>query len=297
MLDRSGVTYQADPEGDPFDPATWYQANPSLGHFPALLAVYRREADEAKVDPSLLPEFRALRLNLGTSDVEIAVLIDVEAWQRCEVDILPERRGPLVWGVDLSGGDAMAAIAAYWPTTGRLEAIAAFPELPDLGERGRTDGAGYQAMHREGDLLRMGRRVVPVPELIDAALERWGRPVRVVADHHQERELRQALEASDFPPAALVTTGMGWQDGPGRIRDFRRAVQGGRVFCRARLLLRQALANARTVSDSMGAEKPIKGGASGRKRTARDDTAIAALLAVSEGARLPKVRRRRHAVA
>ena len=119
-----------------------------------------------------------------------------------------------------------------------------------------------------------------------------------MADHHQERELREALEAAGFPLAALITTGMGWHDGPGRIRDFRRAVGGGRVYCRPRLLIRQAMANARTVTDSMGAEKIIKGGASGRKRQARDDVAVAALLAVSEGARKPATtRRRRHYVA
>ena len=298
LLERNGITYAADADADPFLPATWHAANPSLAHFPSLRAVYQREADEARADPSLLPAFKALRLNLGTADHEIAVLIDVEAWQRCEVDILPAARGPAVWGVDLSGGDALAAIACYHPQCGRLECIAAFPELPSLAERGRTDGADYERMADDGDLLVLGRRVVPTSALVAAALERWGRPSRIVADHHQERELREALEAAHFPAAALTTSGMGWAHGPARIRDFRRAVSGGKVWARPTLLIRQSMANARTVSDSMGAEKPIKGGASGRKRTARDDTAIAALLAVSEGARLPAApRRRRHYVA
>ena len=69
------------------------------------------------------------------------------------------------------------------------------------------------------------------------------------------------------------------------------------MHVRRALLIRQAFANARTISDSMGAEKIIKGGAPGRKRIARDDVAVAALLAVSEGARLPARRRPRHAVA
>ena len=299
MLERNGVTYQADPEADPFDPATWYQANPSLAHFPSLLAVYEREAAEAAADPSLLPEFRALRLNLGTADHEIHTLVTAEAWQRCEVDILPERRGPVVLGVDLSGGDAMAAVAAYWPTTGRCEAKGCFPELPTLAERSRTDGADYVRMRDDGDLLVMGRRVVPVDEMVDVALQRWGRPATIIADYHHERELRQALEGADFPPAALVTASMGGlKDSPGRVRDFRRAVGAGRLYVRPTLLIRQALANARTVADSMGEERLIKGGAAGRKRTARDDVAVAIAAAVSEGARMPKPpRRRRHYVA
>ena len=302
LLTRHGTTYAAAPDDDPFDPATWHAANPSIAYFPHLLATYEREASEAQADPQLLPAFRALRLNLGTADHAQAVLVEADAWQRCEIDILPEARGPAVWGIDLSGGAALAAVACYWPQCGRLEALAAFPTLPSLAERGRTDGADYERMHADGDLLVLGRRVVPVPALVEAALARWGRPARVVADHHQERELREALEdATAFPPgAALVLSGLGWAHGPSRIRDFRRAVGAGQVWARPTLLIRQALANARTVSDSMGSEKPIKGGASGRKRTARDDTAIAALLAVSEGVRLarrPPPRRLRHFVA
>ena len=299
LLHRGGTTYQADPDADPYDPETWHAANPSLRHFPSLLAVYQREADEARADASLLPGFKALRLNAGTADHEIAVLIEAAAWERAEVGILPAAKGPCCWGVDLSGGDAMAAIAAYWPTTGRCEALGCFPELPSLAERGRVDGADYLAMHAAGDLLILGRRVVPVDGLVETALERWGRPARIIADYHAERELRQALESADFPLVQLVTASMGGlKDSPGRVRDFRRSVGGGRLFVKPTLLIRQALGNARTISDSMGEERLVKGGAAGRKRTARDDVAVAIVAAVSEGARKPATqRRRRHYVA
>ena len=299
LLTRAGTTYAADPDADPFAAETWAAANPSLAHFPALMDAYRREADEARADPSLLPAFRALRLNAGTADHEIHSLIDVERWQACECELLPARTGPMVLAFDLSGGAAMAAAVAYWPTGGRLEALAAFPELPDLAERGRVDGADYARMHADGDLLVMGRRVVPVNLLVDVALRQWGHPARIVADYHAERELRQALEAADVPLTHLVTASMGGlKDSPGRVRDFRRLVNGARVWCAPSLLIRQSMANARTVADSMGEERLIKGGASGRRRTARDDVAVAIAAAVSEGARMPKPpRRRRHYVA
>ena len=290
LLQRSGTTYAADADSDPFDEASWRAANPSLAFMPDLLETYREEAEDARDDPSLLPGFRALRLNQGGSDTEVSVLIEAATWERAEVDILPAAAGPSVLAFDLSGGAAMAAAACCWPTTGRLEALAAFPAVPDLAERSRTDGADYARMHAEGDLLILGdpdERVVKPELLVREALRRWGRPVRVLCDYHMERELRTALERASFPAASLVTTGMGWKDSPGRIRDFRRAVGSGKVWVRPRLLIRQAFANARTISDSMGSEKIIKGGASGRKRTARDDTAVAALLAVSEGARMP----------
>ena len=302
LLQRSGTTYAADADADPFDEASWHAANPSLAFMPDLLETYREEAGDARDDKSLLPGFRALRLNLGGSDVEVSVLIEAATWERCEVDILPAAAGPCVWGIDLSGGAAMAAASCYWPSTGRLEALAAFPALPSIAERSRTDGADYERMHADGDLLVLGdadERVVRVELLVREALRRWGRPARIVADYHQLRELQTALDRAQFPAAALVTTGMGWKDGPGRIREFRRAAAGGKVYARRALLIRQAFSNARTVSDSMGSEKVIKGGAPGRKRTARDDVAVAALLAVSEGMRLPAEapRARRHWVA
>ena len=107
LLARSGVTYAADPDADPFDEVQWHAANPSLAFMPELLATYREEAEDAQADPSLLPGFKALRLNLGGADVEVSMLIEAEAWERCECDILPAAAGPSVWGIDLSGGAAM----------------------------------------------------------------------------------------------------------------------------------------------------------------------------------------------
>ena len=39
LLERNGTTYAADADADPFLPATWHAANPSLTHFPSLRAV------------------------------------------------------------------------------------------------------------------------------------------------------------------------------------------------------------------------------------------------------------------
>ena len=53
----------------PFHRRSWKEANPSLDHLPDLESVIHEEAAEARTDPSLLAEFRALRLNQGTSEV------------------------------------------------------------------------------------------------------------------------------------------------------------------------------------------------------------------------------------
>ena len=51
------------------------------------------------------------------------------------------------------------------------------------------------------------------------------------------------------------------------------------------LLLRSAMAEARTMSDQAGNSKICKGSGGGRRMRAKDDAAAAAILAVSAGIR------------
>ena len=152
-----------------------------------------------------MQQFKALRLNLGVSDHEVSVLLDPGTWEAAEVDIEPAADGPSVWGVDLSGGAAMAAVACFWPQTGRVAAMAAFPRMPSIDDRELADGVAdsglYRALVAGGELVILGDRVVPAHDLVQEAMTRWGRPRRICADHHQERELRQALDRAQFPAA------------------------------------------------------------------------------------------------
>ena len=82
---------------------------------------------------------------------------------------------------------------------------------------------------------------------------------------------------------------MGWRDGGEDVRTFQRACADGRVTPAPSLLLRSAMAEARTVGDAAGNQKLSKGTQGGRRHRARDDAAAAAILAVSAGVRLPVV--------
>ena len=64
---------------------------------PALEARIRREAADAQRDEALLPSFRALRLNMGTDDVAVSVLIGADTWRRHTGDA--PREGPVIWGI------------------------------------------------------------------------------------------------------------------------------------------------------------------------------------------------------
>ena len=64
------------------------------------------------------------------------MLLEAGSWERCECSELPPVEGPLVLGVDLgSGRGNERSCAGYWPASHRLEALAAFPALPDLASK------------------------------------------------------------------------------------------------------------------------------------------------------------------
>lgn len=292
-------THAAGPDDPPFQRRTWKKANPSLDYMPDLEEAIRDEAALARRDPAMLAAFRALRLNQGTSDVEIQVLLDTELWRECEGDA--ERQGPCVWGIDLGTSAAQSAIAAFWPATGRLEVMAAFPSEPSLAQRGLLDGVGnlYVQCAQRGELIVRGGRAVDVVELMRHAFERFGRPAAAVSDRWRYDELVDALTAASVPPGTLVERGMGYKDGAQDVRDFRRACAEGRVSAAPSLLLRSAMAEARCVSDPAGNAKLAKASQGGRRLRARDDAAAAAILAVASGVRRGVAPRRilRHALA
>ena len=207
----------------PFQRRTWAKANPSLAHMPDLESAIRTEARQARQDPALLASFEALRLNLGTEDAAVSTLLDAGLWRAIEG--VAELDGPAVWGVDLGTSAAQSAVACYHPQTGALASLAAFPAEPTLAERGLPDGVGglYAECARRGELLTLGRHTVDVTALLQAALDRFDRPARIVADRWREADLREALESAGVPLAALEFRGMGFRDGAEDVRGFRKA--------------------------------------------------------------------------
>ena len=293
VLDGHGVgfrlSFQARANDPPFQRRTWKRANPGLDHFPDLEAAIRQEAETARADPEQLASFRALRLNQGVSDTVRSVLIDADTWKRIEVEE-SGMDGKYALGIDLGQNAAMSAAAAYWPETGSLEAIACFPEIPSLAERGLGDGVGnlYVRMAEAGDLIVAGRRVADIEDLLTECLERWGTPGVIVCDRWREAELREKLELIDFPMTTFETRGQGFRDGGEDVRIFRKACAAGSVRPERSLLLRAALSEARVTGDPAGNWKLAKNTQGGRRSHARDDAAAAAILAVSGGMRRSK---------
>ena len=275
-----GQTHAASKEDPPFAEKTWRKANPSLSLMPDLLKVIRREAKEARRDPEMLAAFNALRLNLGTSDVGRSHLLRPETWAEAEGE--RERKGSVIFGVDLGTTGAMSAVAAVW-SSGRMECIAAFPSHPTLEERERLDGVPglYLACERSGDLLTAPGRVTPPQWLMREAVRRFGMPDVVLTDRWRLGELQDAVGVL-APSAPLVPRGQGFRDGAEDVRRFRTAILEGVIAPVKSVLLRSAMAEAVTVADPAGNEKLAKAAQGGRRYRAKDDAAAAAILAAAE---------------
>ena len=293
MLNGGGDYAQchaARPDDPKFQRRTWAKANPSLAVMPDLLAAIKREAEHARRDPSLLASFEALRLNAATSDVEVSVLLAASTWMGIEGEA--GRAGACTWGVELGTNAAQSAVAAFWPETGRLEVLAAFPSEPSFAERGLRDGVGrlYDECARRGELISCGGAAVDVAALLREALQRFGRPAALASDRWRAAELCDALKSAAIPMAALNLRGQGYKDGAEDVRAFRRAAAEGRVTPVKSLLLTAAMGEARVLTDPAGNSKLAKGSEGGRRMRAKDDAAAAAILAVALGVRRGTIR-------
>ena len=268
----------------PFSVKTWRRANPSLEFLPDLKSTIKKEAARAKKDADRLASFEALRLNTGTADVIESYVLGPDSWKEIQGQDA-ERSGPWALGVDCGENAAMSAAAAYWPETGRLEALAVFPERPGLLERGQRDGVGplYERLAARGELSQAGDLVASIPGLLDLVLDRWGTPTIIVCDTWREAKLREALAQLNFPMAALELRRNGPKDGSEDLSNFRDACLSGGAKPADSLLLTSALASARTTTDASGNTRLATGTQAGRRTTTRDDAVAAAILAVSAG--------------
>jgi len=273
----------------PDDLASLLEANPGakegIGSTPEWLVAQARRAIAR--GGSALSSFRNLNRNERVATDDRSVLVTVDEWLSAEVapDRLPPRQGPVVLGVDLGGSRSMTAAALFWPTSGRLEAVAAFPCAPSLADRGASDGVSgrYEEMHERRELVTMGDTTVPVGRFLSDVVARLDgqAPAAVVGDRFRHAEFVEALRAAGLERVPCVWRGMGWRDGSEDVERFRRALFEGKVRCVPSLLLRSAFADAVTLVDPAGNHKLAKARSSGRI-----DAAAASVVAIAQGVRM-----------
>src|SRR5690606_9966597 len=108
-----GKVYAVPDDGDPWDEAIWYQANPALGVFRSLEEM-RIEAQRAQRMPTFEPAFRNLYLNQRV-DAEPKAINPAE-WAECAGSVDPAAlAGRPCWGgLDLSSTRDLTALVLYF---------------------------------------------------------------------------------------------------------------------------------------------------------------------------------------
>ena len=263
-------------EGSRSDPFNWNKsirkANPLLFRNPALADALKEERKEALTDPSKKAEFLAYRLNLP-SRPDNTMLVTVDAWKASLRRPVAPRRGKPIVGIDLGQNRAWSACVAIWQT-GRVEALALAPGLPNLAMQEKRDGVPRGAYSRIENLrVAEGLNVPPVEMLWGAIIEKWGTPVRVVCDRLRLGELRDSVPSSLF-----IETRKGlWSESTADIRSFRRCLLDGKVSIdpASQSLIEASLAVSTVQADTSGNLRLIKD----KNNRARDDVAAAFLLA------------------
>ncbi|WP_321830668.1 terminase TerL endonuclease subunit [Thalassovita sp.] len=233
---------------------------------------------------SSLTSFRLYNRNERVSGEARDMLITLDEWLSCETNSLPPREGGCVIGIDLGGSASMTAAAFYWPATGRLECLGTFPSMPNLLDRGQTDGVAgrYVEMQERGELGVLGDKTVPVaPWLVEVMRHVEDQPILALTmDRYKQAELGEAIARAGIR-APLVWRGQGFRDGGEDAERFRRAAFDGQVKAKPSLLLRSAFADTVCLRDPANNIKIAKA-----RSTGRIDAAAASVLAVAQGARV-----------
>ena len=252
------------------------KANPLTAIAPEFRRKLLEERNAARGDSRLKSRFLSYRLNIPTAD-ESQILLTAEEWRAAENRVPAEPDGRPIVAVDLGGGRAWSAAVAIWQS-GRVDAIALAPGIPDLQAQERRDtipSGVYRRLFADGSLrVAEGLQVQAPGQLWDFITERWGIPVSVICDRFRLGELRDSIGRA-CPVEGRVTR---WSEAASDVRALRKIVRDGPLTVNpmAKLMFRASLAVATVKSDDAGNTRLVK---RDKDNKARDDVAAALLLA------------------
>ena len=185
-----GSTYVQTLQGEPDKWNDWKEicrVNPLTKVSREFRKKLREELAAAESDTRLKARFMSYRLNIPTGD-ESTMLLTVDDYQQVLQRPVAARVGKPLVGIDLGGGRAFSAAVAVWKT-GRIEALALAPGIPDIAEQEKRDRqpAGTYARLVDDGTLRVadGLRVQPPRMLVEHLVDAWGTPASIITDRFQ----------------------------------------------------------------------------------------------------------------
>ena len=274
-----GTTYVQALQGDRETWDSWHtirKANPLTAISPEFRARLLEERDEARGDSRLKARFMSYRLNVPTAD-ESEMLLTVDDFELVTARPVGIPSGAPIVGIDLGAGRAWSAAVAVW-RSGRVEALAVAPGIPDLEAQEKRDRvpAGLYRKLADAGLLTVaeGLRVQPPSALWSSIVEKWGVPVRVVADRFRGAELQDVIQGACVVEPRVTQ----WSSSSEDIRALRRMARDGPLSIPEsnHALFIASLSAALVKNDEAGNVRLVK---RGKDNTARDDVAAALTLA------------------
>ena len=291
-----GSTYVQSLQGrlDKWDQASEIRrVNPLMWAYAESRRTLLEERDKARQDSRLRAAFCSYRLNLPTAD-ESTTLITTADWERVTARPVPEPAGRPVVGVDLGAGRSWSAAVALW-RSGRVEAFAVAPGVPDIAAQERRDrvpAGTYTRLVESGRLtLAAGVRVPSPAALVDRIMP-W-RPTAVICDRFRLAELQDAAGGR----VRILPRVARWSECAFDVRALRKTAADGPLAVEesSRPLLAASLAAAAVKNDDQGNTRLAK--KDPNNATGRDDCAAALVLAAGAWARRPARRKSRLHVA
>ena len=146
-----GSTYVKLLQGDRDKWESWAEirkVNPLTAVFPEFRHKLIEERNQAQGDSRLKARFMSYRLNIPSAD-ESAILLTVDDWKLAESRPVGLPAGRPIVGIDLGSGRAWSAAVAVWES-GRIEALAVSPGIPDLDEQEKPRSSAAWGLPQAG---------------------------------------------------------------------------------------------------------------------------------------------------
>ena len=168
------LEWSADPDYDPSDRRGWVQANPSIGHYPQVLADLETDYVAAKLGGNIAGfETEALCRWVHTMR---PVLVSPEEWDACHADDLPKPAGRQHIAVSMDPEGTRASAAVAWLGA---DDICYLTSLGDV----RGDPIDTSAIGQEWRQVALARRIAKVglDPLTDGELGKFFKVTKPIA--------------------------------------------------------------------------------------------------------------------
>lgn len=261
------LVYQADPEDDIADPATWLKANPSLDHTVGRDFLAKMAA-EAKANPRAENTFKRLHLDLWTE--QAVRWVPLAAWDACPsapIDEAALAGRECFGGLDLAAiHDTIGWVLLFPPRTGAEPWIALFRcFLPDfeIAKRVERDRVPY-TIWAQRNLLTLTPGKVANYDMIEAQMladHRKFKIKKIGYDRWNSTDLVRRCTAKGLPMEPL---GQGYASMSEPMKQVERIVTAGQLAHGKNPVARWQFGNVAAMEDDNKNIKPAKKQSRGR---------------------------------